>query len=328
MNRRDAVVALLALGAAPLAAVAQQQAKIFRIGFLAAGGRPESFDSSQYAGFIRGMRERGYTEGRNYLVEWRFAEGRYERFPELAEELVRLKVDVIVVGAGVVVPAAKRATDTIPIVMGSSANPERLGYVVSLARPGGNVTGLSSMVESYEKILELLKSIVPGLSRVAVLLNTDAPKQASIRLETLQASAQKLGTTILPVLVRSPEEIDSGFDLMKRERAQGIIVSADALFVKQRLQITRLALTNKLPSIYANGEYVEAGGLMSYGQPLYEYYRQAAAYVDKILKGAKPADLPIEQPTKFELLINLNTAKALGLRIPSELLLRADRVIE
>ena len=327
MNRREAVLALVALGAAPLIVVAQQQAKIFRIGFLAAGGRPESLDSSRYAGFTQGMRELGYIEGNDFVMEWRFAEGKYERFPDLAVELVRLKVDVLVVGAAIAVPAAKRASATIPIVMGASTDPVLNGYVASLSRPGGNVTGLTGMVEVNAKFLELLKSIVPAAIRFAFLLNPGATHHLAV-LEILQAAGRKQRITILPVSARSPEEIDRGFAQMKRERAQGVIVPSDAFFVTQRFQISRLALSNKLPSIFANGEYVEAGGLMSYGQPLFEFYRKAAAYVDKILKGAKPADLPIEQPTKFELLINMKTAKALGLKIPTELLLRVDRAIE
>ena len=329
MKRRDALRVLLALGAAaaPLTVVAQPQAKIFRIGFMAAAGRPDSFNSSQYAGFIQGMHELGYAEGKSFVMEWRFAEGKYERFPDLLAELVQLKVDVIVLGASVAVPAAKRATATIPIVMGMSGDPVRDGYVASLSRPGGNVTGLSATAEVIAKYLELLKSIVPGASRVAVLRNSVNANHRG-NLEILQTAGRKLHTTILLVSAGTPEEIDRGFAQMKREGAQGIIVLADALFVKQRSQITRLALTNKLPSIFPNGEYVEVGGLMSYGQPLFEFYRRAAGYVDKILKGAKPADLPIEQPTKFELLINMKTAKALGIKIPQSVLLRADRVIE
>jgi putative ABC transport system substrate-binding protein len=327
MNRRDTLLALIALGVLPLAAFAQQAGKVYRIGFLAAGGRPKSLDSSHYGGFTQGMRELGYSEGNHFLMEWRFAEGKYERFPNLLTELVRLKVDVIVLGASFAVPAAKRATATIPIVMGYSNDPVGQGYVASLSRPGGNVTGVSATREVQAKFLELLKSVVPKATRVAVLMNPDGSSQVSV-MEILQTAGRQMSITILPISARSPEEIDSGFAKMKRERAQGIIVPSDALYVRQRLQIAQLALSGKLPSIFANGEYVEAGGLMSYGQPLFEFYRRAASYVDRILKGAKPADLPVEQPTKFELLINMKTAKALGLNIPSELLLRADRVIE
>jgi putative ABC transport system substrate-binding protein len=260
-------------------------------------------------------------------MEWRFSEGKYERLPDLAAELVRLKVDVIVLGASFAVPAAKRATATIPIVMAYSVDPVGAGYVQSLSRPGGNITGLAATNEVSGKFLEFLKSIAPGASRVAFLVNANNPTHPAI-LEILRATGQKLGIAIVPISVRNPEEIERGFAEMRRERAQGIIVPADGLFITQRTQISRLALSNKLPSIFANGDYVEAGGLMSYGQPYSEYLRRAAGYVDKILKGAKPGDLPVEQPTKFELLINMKTANTLGLKIPSELLLRADRIVE
>jgi putative ABC transport system substrate-binding protein len=321
------VIALLALGGVPLIVSAQQQDKRFRVGFLAGGARPQSLDASPYAGFTQGMRELGYVEGKNVVLEWRFADGKYERFPDLAAELVRLKVDVIVLGASFAVPATKRATATIPIVMGYSADPVGSGYVASLARPGGNVTGVSATIEVHEKQLELLRAIPPGASRVAVLVNADNPIHPAI-LEKLRSAGGRLGATILAVSVRTPEDIERGFARMKREGAEALIVPPDALFTKQRVQITRMVLDNRLPSVFANREYVDAGGLMSYGQPLSEYYRRAATYVDKILKGAKPADLPVEQPTKFELVINLKTAKALGITIPASILLRADRVIE
>ncbi|MBI2751981.1 MAG: ABC transporter substrate-binding protein [Betaproteobacteria bacterium] len=325
-RRRRFLIAAGALVVAPLA-VAQRQGRKYRIGFLAGGSRPESLDSSPYAGFTQGMRELGYVEGRNFVMEWRFAEGQYERLPDLAAELVRVRVDVIVVGASFAVPAAKRATATIPIVMGYSADPVGAGYVTSLARPGGNVTGVSATIEANVKLLQLLRTIAPAASRVAVLTNVDNPIHPAI-LEMLQTASGRLGATILAVGVRMPEDIERGFARMKRDGAQALIVPPDALFTKQRAQIAAVALVNRLPSIFANREYVEAGGLVSYGQPLSVSYRHAATYVDKILKGAKPADLPVEQPTKFELVINGKTAKTLGITIPSELLLRADRVIE
>ena len=224
-------------------------------------------------------------------------------------------------------PAAKGATATIPIVMGYSNDPVAQGFVASLSRPGGNVTGVSATIEVNAKFLELLRTVVTGATRVAVLMNPRTAAHTPV-LENLRAAGRTHNTTILPVSAHSSEEIERGFVQMRRERAQGVIVPADALFMTQRLQIARLALSSKLPSVFANREYVEAGGLMSYGQPLSEFFRQAAMYVDKILKGAKPGDLPVEQPTKFELFINMKTVKALGLKIPPELILRADRVIE
>ena len=260
-------------------------------------------------------------------MEWRFAEGKYERFPDLAAELVRLKVDVLGLGTGAAGPAAKSATAAIPIVIASSYDAVGQGLVASLARPGGNVTGVSATIEETVKFLELLKIIAPGATRVALLGNPLAPSYAPV-LESLQAAGRKLRVTILPVRARNREEIDRGFDQIKRERAHGLIVPSDAFILTQRFLISDFALRNKLPSMFGQPEYAEAGGLMSYGQALSEYYRFAATYVDKILKGAKPSDLPLEQPTKFDFVINDRTAKALGIKIPQELLLRADRVIE
>ena len=327
MNRRDTLAALLALGAVPLVALAQEGARSFRVGFIVAAARPQSLESSAYGGFTKGMRELGYVEGKHFVMEWRFAEGNYERFPDLAAELVRLKVDVIVLSAGLAAPAAKRATATIPIVIGTATDPVRSGFVASLSRPGGNITGLSSTSEVYVKCLDLLKNIVPGATRVAVLVNPGNPGHIAL-LEMLHPAARTVGVTILPVNARSQEEIERGFAQMKRERAQGLIVPSDSFFFKQRSPIAELAARNRLPSIYSSREYVEAGGLMSYGQPLSEFYRHAAAYVDKIFKGANPGDLPVEQPTRFEMAINGRIAKELSIKIPSELLLRADEVIE
>lgn len=324
--RRRFLIASSALLAAPLA-TAQRTAKQHRIGFLAGGARPDSLESSPYAGFPQGMRELGYVEGRDFVMEWRFADGRYERLPDLAVDLVRIQVDVIVVGASFAVPAAKRATGTIPIVMGYSADPVAAGYVASLARPGGNVTGVSATIETNVKLLELLRTLAAGASRVAVLTNAGNPIHPAI-LELLQAAGQRAAVTILSASAANPNGIESAFAQLTREGAQGVIVPPDALFTKQRAQIAAKALDYRLPTIFAHREYVEAGGLMSYGQPLSLTYRYAARYVDKILKGAKPADLPVEQPTTFELVINMKTAKALGLTIPQSLLLRANRVIE
>lgn len=327
MNRRDAVVALIALGAAPLASLAQQQGKVWRVGFLAL--RPvDSLDSDYYGGFSQGMRELGYVEGKNLVIEWRSADNRSERLPGLAAELVRLKVDVILAAGAQSVGAAQKATTTIPIVMGSINDPVGGRFIQSLARPGGNITGLSNIsVDLAAKHVELLLSIVPRASRIAVLVNlsnSGHPKN----LDNIRAAAKGAGVTIVPLDVRSPQEIEKAFSSMIRESAAAVIVTSDAFLNSQSRRIAELAARNRLPAIGSLVEYAEAGGLMSYGQNRTELYRHAASYVDKIFKGAKPADLPVEQPVKLELVINLKTAKAVGVTIPTSVLLRADRVIE
>jgi len=317
-----------ALFAAPLNAFAQQQPKVWRIGFLAGGSRPPSLESSLYGGFPQGMRDLGYVEGSNLVIEWRFADGNFERLPGLAAELVRLKVDVIVTSATVAGLAAKKVTTTVPIVMAYSADPVRNGLVASLARPGGNITGLSgALPDITPKGLELLLTAVPSLSRVAILLNPSNPNSA-VSLPSAQDSAQRAGVTLLKVEARTPEELESAFTAIVKERVGAVLVVIDAFFLTRRQQIAEFAIKNRLATIFANREYVEAGGLMSYGESVAEFMRRAATYVDKILKGAKPAELPIEQPTRFYLVINLKTAKALGLTIPQSLLLRADEVIQ
>lgn len=322
----------LAIGASlvysPLANLAQPAAKLHRIGFLAGSSRPEVIDSSVFGAFTRGMRELGYVEGKNFVMEWRFADGKFGRLPDLATELVRLKVDVIVTGASVAVGPAKKATSDIPIVMGASTDPVGAGFVASLARPGGNITGVASSLEDFSaKHLELLMIAVPNVTRVALLVNPSA-SSARIAAQSVQAAGEKVSVKILRVEGTTPEEIERGFMTMASEGAQALVVVFDALFFRQRRRIAELAFKHRLPWITAQSEYVEAGGLMSYGQPLAESYRRSAAHVVKILKGAKPGDLPIEQPTIFELWINRKTAKALGLRIPQELIFRADGVIE
>jgi putative ABC transport system substrate-binding protein len=317
----------LSLLAAPLASPAQQQRKVWRVGFLSTRSRPVFLDADFYGGFPRGMRELGYVEGKNLVIEWRFANGNPENLSGLAAELARLKMDVIVT-AGTATGAAQKATATIPIVMGAVGDPVGNGYVVSLARPGGNITGLSNLAADLRpKHLEMLLGVMPKLARVAVLVNAGRPDKPRT-LEILQAAGQKTNVQILPVEVRTPEEIENAFSVMARERAGAIIVTLDPFFVQQRRQIAELAAKHRLPSIAAYREYVEAGGLMSYGQNQAESYRRAAVYVDKILKGAKPGDLPVEQPTILELFINGRTAKALGITIPQSILVRADRVIE
>ncbi|MBI3455318.1 MAG: ABC transporter substrate-binding protein [Candidatus Rokubacteria bacterium] len=325
--RLTAFVALLLL-AAPLTAEAQQQTgKVWRIGFLAGRARPASLASDAYGGFPRGMRELGYVEGRDFTIEWRFADGEYSRFPGLAAELVRLKVDVIVVSTPPAIPAVKQATTTIPIVMGISLDPVAAGFVASLARPGGNITGLAATTDVNVKHLDLLKTLLPSLSRVRVLVNPGNTGQTAV-VKVVQAAGATVGVSVLPVSAGTADEIDRGFEIMKRERADAFILATDAFFLQQRHQIVALAVKYRLPWIVSQREYVDTGGLMSYGQPLAEFYRHAAIYVDKILRGAKPADLPVEQPTKFEFVINMGTAKALGLTIPPTLLLRVDHVIQ
>ena len=327
-NRRKLIVALGSSALATLfSAFAQQQGKVWRVGFLAAR-RPGSLDSDVYGAFVRGLRELGYVEGKNLVIEWRFADGMLERLPGLAAELVRLKVDIIVITGTQATSAAQKATTTIPIVMANVSDPVGGGFVKSLAHPGGNITGLSNITgELSPKHLEMLHSMVPKVSHVAVLVNPTSSSNTAV-LKNVQAAAQKVGVKILPVEARAPQEIENAFSIMAQKKAGAVIVVRDAVFNQQARQIAELTAKNRLPSIWANREYAEAGGLMSYGPSFTDQYRRAAIYVDKILKGAKPADLPVEQPTKFELLINGKTAKALGLKIPQSLLIMADKVIE
>jgi len=278
--------------------------------------------------FKQAMRELGYIEGKTVVYESRWGMGKAERLPDLAKEIVALRPDVILVGNVSTAVAARQATATIPIVMATNVDPVGSGLVKSLARPGGNVTGLSNMaIELGPKLLELLLEIVPKPSRVAVLVNPANPGHAAL-LESVQAEAQKAGIKVLAVNAQSPQEIESGFSMMARENAGAVIVALDAFFNQHTRRIAELTGKHRLPSIAGWPQYAEADGLMSYGHNLTESFRRAATYVDKILKGAKPGDLPVEQPTKFELVINMNTAKALGLKVPQSILLRADRVIE
>jgi len=331
MNQRRKLLAAFGLCtlAASFGSLAQQQGKVRRIGFLALRSRPTpSTPDVSYDAFTQGIRELGYVEGKNLVVEWRFADGKYERLSSLATELVRLKLEVMVSHSTPGIQALQKATNTIPIVAAVVGDPVASGFAASLARPGGNITGLSNIpVDLSPKHIELLKLMMPALSRTAVLVNPGNLSHPAI-LKGVHAAAQQLGVKILPVDARNSEEIERGFSEMKRERADGVIILGDSLFVGQRRQIIDLSARNPLLSMFYFREDVEAGGLMSYGQNLADFYRRAATYVDKILKGAKPAELPIEQPTKIHLAINRKTAKALGLVIPQELLLRADEVIE
>ncbi len=319
---------LLALGAgaltAPLATFAQSKPRVWQIGFLAA----DSASTRLYDSFRQGMRDLGYIEGQTCVIRSRFADGKYERLPAFAEELVRSKVDVLVAGTTLSVQAAKKATSSIPIVMVAIPDPIGEGFAGSLSRPGGNITGLSTIVtEASAKHVELLRAVIPKLSRIAVLINPSNPSDSLI-LEQISGAAFSSGVQVLPFEAGSVAEIEAGFSAMTRARVEAAIVAADSFFEVQRDQIARLAVKNRLPTIYSNRELTEAGGLMSYGQDLGDQYRRAAGYVDKILRGAKPSDLPVEQPLVLELVVNRKTAKALGLTLSTELLLRADKVID
>jgi putative ABC transport system substrate-binding protein len=278
--------------------------------------------------FRQGLRELGYVEGRNIVIETRSAEGKSERLPGLAAELVRLTVDVIVAASPPATEAAKQATSTIPIVFALSGDPVAAGLVASLARPGGNVTGLATISQDLVgKQLELLKEVAPKISRVAVLQNPSNSGHA-LSLPSAEGAARTLGVQLQIQKAGNPAEIEAAFAAMTRQHAGGVLVLRDALFREQRTQIAALAAKRRLPAVYGLREQAEAGGLMAYGASAPYNFRRAATYVDKILKGAKPADLPVEQPTKLELVINLKTAKALGLTIPPSLLGRADHVVE
>jgi putative ABC transport system substrate-binding protein len=327
-RRRFLLTSLAGALAAPLAtAAAQPPEKVPRVGFL--GPRTRSDDAGVTDAFLQGLRELGWVEGKTIVIEYRWAEGRPDRLPDLVTELVRRKVDVIFAGSNAVAVAAKNATGTIPIVMATGGDPVGQGLVATLARPGGNVTGLSFSVgmDIVGKWLELLKEAVPKVRRVAVLSNPANPGHAPA-IENVNVAARSVGVQLQHLEARGPSEFDSAFAAMARERAEALLVLLDPFFGFRRARLSELAAKSRLPAMYGSREYPEAGGLMSYGADFRHSYRRSATYVDKILKGAKPADLPIEQPTKFELVINLNTAKALGLTIPPSLLLRADQVIE
>ena len=312
--------------AAPLVAEAQQAGRVPRIGYL---GTRTSSDFGLDA-FRQGMRELGWVDGQNIFIDHRFAEGRLDRLPDLAAELVRLKVDIIVSHSTPGAVAAKSATETIPIVMIAVGDPVGLGLIASLARPGGNATGLSFSVVGLEMIgkqLELLKETVLKIRRVAILSNAANPTQPLARRD-VNVAARSLGVQLQFLEARGPDEFDRAFAAMAKERVGALLVVADTMFVFHRRRLADLTARSRLPGVYGWREHVEAGGLMSYGPSLRDLFRRAAVYVDKILKGAKPGDLPVEQPTKFELVINLKTAKALGLTIPPSVLGRADEIIQ
>jgi putative ABC transport system substrate-binding protein len=274
------------------------------------------------------MRQLGYVEGKDFVIEYRFAEGKYERFDDFANELVRLKVDAIVLATPAAVPAMQKATDAIPIVMGYSTDPVGNGFVASLAHPGGNTTGLaSSSDDASPKQLELLAMTIPNLSRVGLLVNLDSPNYLPV-LKNAMAAGQKAGITLVPVEARNSEDVETAFSTLERENVQAILAVSDGFLLSQRQRITQFALRDRLPSMFQQREYPEVGGLMSYGESLFEFYRRAASYLDKIFKGARPGDLPIEQPTRFNLVINRNTADVLDITIPPQVYAFADEVIE
>jgi ABC-type uncharacterized transport system substrate-binding protein len=307
-------------------ASAQQPKKVPWIGFL--GATYPSTNAARIEAFRQGLRELGYVEGKNIVIEYRWAEGKLDRLPTLAVELVRLKVEVIVTAGPPPTRAAKEATSTIPIVMGFDNDPVGNGFVASLARPGGNITGLATLApEISGKQLELLKEIVPRFSRVAVFGTSTQPGTAQALRET-ELAAGAFGVQLQYLDVLGPKDIETAFQAARKGRADAVLVLSSAVIFSQRTQIADLAVKNRLPVIFPQSEYVEDRGLMSYAPNYADLFRRAATYVDKILKGAKPADLPVEQPTKFEFIINLKAAKQIGLTIPQKVLARADRVIK
>jgi putative ABC transport system substrate-binding protein len=328
MKRRQFIALIGGTAVWPFAAIAQLPNKIRRIGFLAGGARPINLESTTYGAFLRGMRELGHVENQNFIVEWRFAEGRLELLPTLAEELVRSNVDVIVVGLSAGIPAVQRATNTIPIVMAISVDPVGNGYVTSLAHPTGNLTGLaSSQDEIVSKQLQLAALLLPNLHQIGFLLNRDNPLHVAV-YKSLQEAAQQNRLTVVPAEVRNARDLASAFATFKQERADVIVISGDAILFSNRYEIAELALKLGLPTVSSQREYVEAGGLISYGDSLADFYRRSAFYVDKILKGAKPSELPIQQPTRFFTTLNRKTAAVLSINIPMQVLVMADEVIE
>ena len=324
------LIALLAVAVlvVPLAGEAQQAASLPRIGFLSASSLSDPRTPRLFGAFRQGLRELGYVEGQNIAIEFRWAEGKYDRLPGLAAELVRLKVNVIVTTGTPAIQAAKQATETIPIVMVAAIDPVATGFVASLARPGGNITGMSfMMLELVGKQLEMLKEIVPKVSRMALLGNPVNPGNAQ-QVRHAQDTARALGVRLQPLEARNPSEIDSAFTEMTRKQAGAVIVLVDSMLLVHRTRIADHAARRRLPTVSGMSDDAEAGGLLAYGPSISDRFRRAATYVDKILKGAKAADLPVQQPTTFELVINLKTAKALGLTIPQALLQRADHVIQ
>ncbi len=325
--RLATIAAACVLFSAPLAAEAQQPGKVYRVGILT-NKASDPAEARLWQAFRSSLRERGWIEGQNILIEFRAAEGNTARLPELAADLVRLKVDVIVARSSIWVQAAKEATSSIPIVFLSHADPVRTGHVASLARPGGNITGLAVlMTDLAPKMLELLISAVPVAKRIAVLWNPDTPSHTPA-LKAMEEAGRTLRVQLQPVGARTAAELEGAFAAMARARAQAVLVLGAAIFLAERQRVAELAIKHRLPMMSNLKDVAQAGGLVSYGPNWDDHYRRGAIYVDKILKGAKPADLPVEQATKFELVINLKTAKAIGLTIPQSVLVRADQIIE
>jgi putative tryptophan/tyrosine transport system substrate-binding protein len=326
MRRRDFITLLGGAAAWSFPARAQQAGKVYRIGFL--GNSTAALEANLVAPFRDGLRDLGYVEGQNILIEYRWAEGEYERFPALTAELIALKVDVIVTAGTPASLAVKKAATSIPLVMVAVGDPVATGLVASFGRPGGNITGLTSISSEIEgKRLELLREVLPNISHIAVLWNAASPIQV-IEEREVRAATQISGMKMLSLGVRTIEEIEDALATIVRERPGALLVLADRLFLHHRARTMDFAAQRRLPGVHAYRELVEAGGLMSYGPSYADMHRRAASYVDRILKGSKPADLPVQAPVKFELVINLKAAKALGIEIPPMLLGRADEVIE
>ena len=324
-NRRRVLVGLAALGL-PSSAFAQTSPRVYRVGFLVPRSVANFVDRTE--AFSAGMRAFGYVEGKNLIIEWRSADGKYERLPEMAKQLLQSKIDVLVVDSTPGVKAAQAATTTVPIVMISVGDPVASGFVASLSRPGGNITGLSNVVADVSsKYVEILRLAIPALSHIAVLSNPDNSTHPGI-VRQLQTTAVSVGAKVSPISARTPADIDAAFEAIRKQGAGALIVLGDPFFGQQGKQIADAALRGRVPTLATNRSLAQAGGLVSYGQNLAEHYRSAATYVDKILKGAKPGDLPVEQSTKIELVLNMKTARALGLTIAQPLLLRADDVIQ
>ncbi len=326
MNRRDAVLALSALGAVPLSTLAQQSGKVWRVGLLSAGLSLSAVDPRNL--FQQRMSELGYVEGGNLVMERRYAQNKLERLPELATELVQLKVDIIVAVAIAATTAARRATSTIPIVMLHTGDPIGAGLIASLARPGGNVTGTTSMIpELGAKQVQLIRELVPRIAKLGVLVNPNNAGTAPW-LANITDAARRFNLRLVTAEVTSAEDFQKAFTMLRDARLDGLLVMGEPLTFGNRAQVIEFAASSRLPASYDLGQIVRDGGLLSYGAVFSEHYAMGADYVDKILKGAKPADLPVEQPRRFEMVINLKTAKALGLTIPQSVLVRANEVIQ
>ncbi len=332
IKRRIFIVGSVAILAAPLVGQAQHPRKVHRLGIAFSGG-PLSVmlgpnpSSPSMKGFLQGLRDLGYVDGQNLMLVRRAAEGKYERLPDIMSEFIRLKVDLIVAGGNPATAAAKAATTTIPIVAGGLSYPVEAGLIASLAWPGGNITGLAFFAELNAKQLEIVKEVVPKGSPVVVLRYAPEPIHAAMWRET-QIAGQRLGMELQSIEIRDSNELETTFSLIATGRARGLMILPSALLFSESRRIASLTMKHRLPAISEFREFVEAGGLLSYGANIFDMWQHIALFVDRILKGAKPADLPVEQPTKFELVINMRTAKALGLTIPQSLLLRADEIIE